>query len=155
MANQHQPRIYDPDLDVIGCSTCKQVKCTTEFHKDSSNKYGVSYACKQCANANTRRHHTVNKDSIEYNSKKRSSYFKVKYSISLEERNKILEEQDNSCAICFTPLLSEGTLTHTDHCHTTGKLRGILCTNCNRGLGHFKDNIHNMKNAIAYLEYFK
>ena len=83
---------------------------------------------------------------------KRSNHYKTKYGITLEEREKLLKDQGYACAICQTPLQFEGTLTHTDHCHTTGKVRGILCTNCNRGLGHFKDNVNSLKNAIYYLE---
>ena len=39
-----------------------------------------------------------------------------------------------------------------DHCHKTGKIRGLICDSCNVGLGRFKDNIDNLKNAIKYLE---
>ena len=41
---------------------------------------------------------------------------------------------------------------HIDHNHKTNKIRGILCGNCNMGLGHFKDNLDVLKNAIKYLE---
>ena len=155
MPNQYQPRYYDPIEGVIGCSTCKQKLCISNFHKDSSNKYGVAYACKECANANTRRHNTVNKSNPTYKLKKQSSYFKTTYNLTSEQREALLKDQGHACAICHTPLQFDGTLTHTDHCHTTGKVRGILCTNCNRGLGHFKDNTQTMKNAIDYLEAFK
>jgi hypothetical protein len=54
-------------------------------------------------------------------------------------------------AICGIPLESSGHLTHLDHCHATGKLRSFLCTNCNRGLGHFQDDEELLEAARIYL----
>lgn len=79
------------------------------------------------------------------------------YKIRVEEYNSILEKQGGVCAICKE---SEKSIAHTsnkvrnltvDHCHITGKIRGILCSRCNRGLGFFRDNIENLTAAIKYL----
>ena len=79
------------------------------------------------------------------------------YGITLEDYYKMLEEQNHVCAICGR---AEYATDHrsglpralaVDHCHETGKVRGLLCTNCNRGLGKFNDNIERLANAIKYL----
>lgn len=75
-------------------------------------------------------------------------HLKERYNISIEEYNSILEKQNNLCAIC--KLLSKTKL-NVDHCHNTGRIRGLLCGNCNRALGLFKDNIQYLYNAIEYL----
>ena len=62
----------------------------------------------------------------------------------------MLAKQDQRCAICCNE--SNGRQWHVDHCHEAGIVRGILCDNCNRGLGHFKDNPLVLQFAAAYLE---
>lgn len=70
------------------------------------------------------------------------------YQITPKNTEEMFVEQNGSCAICGT---SKGTLC-VDHCHTTGKVRGMLCGACNKGIGMFYDNVLFLKNAIAYLE---
>ena len=79
------------------------------------------------------------------------------YKIRVEDYNRILDAQNGVCAICKG---NEKSIAHTsnkirnltvDHCHATGKVRGILCSRCNRGLGFFQDNLENLKSAIQYL----
>ncbi len=134
------------------CSNCSVIKEHTEFHKDKTNSYGLAYYCKECANHKARLFHKKQKKSnLRYTEAKRDSYFKFKYGISLQEYQEKLAQQNYECAICKVKLLAQGHGTHLDHCHKTGKLRAFLCTNCNRGLGHFQDNRHFLKNAIEYL----
>lgn len=52
------------------------------------------------------------------------------------------------CAICCAPWVTSPNI---DHCHQTNKVRGLLCKDCNTGLGHFKDDIANLQSAIVYL----
>lgn len=59
--------------------------------------------------------------------------------------------QIGRCAICENELPEEASKAHVDHCHKTNKIRGILCFNCNVGLGHFKDNPNYLERAINYL----
>ena len=56
------------------------------------------------------------------------------------------------CAICGILESDCKTGLHVDHCHLTGRLRGHLCSNCNRGLGHFGDSVEILQDAIGYLE---
>jgi hypothetical protein len=75
---------------------------------------------------------------------------KKSFGISLQNYKDKLKEQNNVCAICFKPELAARDLA-VDHCHTTGKIRGLLCTNCNKLLGHAKDNVEILQSAINYL----
>ena len=82
---------------------------------------------------------------------------KKRYNLSWEAYLELLAEQDNKCKICSLEL-STISEKHTlnaacvDHCHTSGKVRGILCRPCNLVLGNAKDNTEVLKNAIEYLK---
>lgn len=128
------------------CSACKTTKSRSDFHKSA-------HYCKPCANYRSRKAHArrMQTDPL-YRSKKKDSYVKSSFGISLDEYNSLLENQQH-CDICHLDLLSiPRNLVHLDHCHSSGNIRKFLCTNCNRGLGHFKDSIENLKSAIKYLE---
>ena len=64
----------------------------------------------------------------------------------------LLHSQKNRCAICRIELIWPNKNTHIDHSHQTGRIRGVLCTTCNTGLGCFKDNPRLMRKAIEYVE---
>jgi hypothetical protein len=65
---------------------------------------------------------------------------------ALEARRELFKAQGGICDIC-----KERPATHLDHCHTTGKIRGLLCTQCNTGLGMFFDRTDVLRAAIDYL----
>lgn len=69
------------------------------------------------------------------------------YGMSEKDYTEMYLRQNGSCAICFE---SKPKLV-VDHCHTTGQVRGLLCTPCNLGLGHFYDDEHRILSAHAYL----
>jgi len=73
------------------------------------------------------------------------------YGITIEEYEAMLESQNGKCAICETETCPTGKRFAVDHCHDTGKVRGLLCKNCNIGLGMFKDDVKMVKNAFKYL----
>jgi hypothetical protein len=86
----------------------------------------------------------------------KNSYLIKNYNITLEDYYKILEKQNYCCAICRTD--NPGNKIkyfHADHCHKNNIVRGLLCTNCNRDIGHLKDDIEIMKNAIDYLNIYE
>ena len=133
------------------CRKCKALKVHSDFHRDTSNKYGLAYWCKECVSINSRFHHAKRRrESPEYSEQKRNQHYQTKYGFSSERYDSMWVNQ-KVCAICKTPLLG-GFQTHLDHSHVTGKLRKFLCTNCNRGLGHFKENPKILSFAIQYLE---
>lgn len=82
---------------------------------------------------------------------------KTRFGISLDDYNKMMEDQQGVCKICGLP---ESKLDHrsklprrlaVDHCHSTGKVRGLLCSDCNTALGLMKDNPKLLNEAIKYL----
>ena len=81
----------------------------------------------------------------------RARCYKNKYDITIADYHVMFLEQDGVCKICSKP---EPTNVHlaVDHCHTTGKVRGLLCTPCNKALGLFEDKQDSLLNAISYLK---
>ena len=123
------------------CYGCKETKSEEQFFKNKSQKDGYSGYCKICS-----------KQYIKNNPQYRQKwYFKRYYGITFEEKQAMLTQQNNCCSICKNPFPNEKA-THIDHCHTTKKVRGILCSNCNTMLGLAKDNQEILQNAIQYLE---
>ena len=99
--------------------------------------------------------------SQSFESNKNSALIR-KYGITLEDFNNIKLEQSNSCAICkksevfsTRPCNKPEMNLAVDHCHSTGKVRGLLCLKCNRALGLFEENIENLNEAIAYVNKHK
>lgn len=81
----------------------------------------------------------------------RRSNIRWKYGITLEQRDEILASQDNRCAICRTDSPPTVSGWHVDHCHSVGRVRGILCQHCNNMLGMAKDDPSILARAIEYL----
>lgn len=86
--------------------------------------------------------------------RKKSRHLWVTFGIHHSDYEKMLKKQEGKCAICKSSTPSEGrnaTYFNVDHDHSTGEVRGLLCTKCNVGLGNFKDNTDYLNNAINYL----
>ena len=86
-----------------------------------------------------------------------NAYLKRVYGITIEDYKDIYIQQNGKCAICNTDGYTMDSLRHNvklnvDHCHTTNKVRGLLCHDCNRALGLLKDNISILSSAINYLQ---
>lgn len=76
----------------------------------------------------------------------KNTHRKKKYGITLDEFNAWSASLNNCCQICG---IDKGTTLHIDHCHTTNKVRGLLCSNCNRNLGWFESRQENILNYLA------
>jgi len=152
MANQYTAYTFISGAHKY-CSLCKEIKLHSEFHKDKKNirSKGLAYYCKVCAITKAQAFHKANSHTDEFKRIKKAAYTKHRYGITLEEYEEKLVQQQNQCSICGIGLQNTGPLTHLDHCHSSGKLRDFLCTNCNRGLGSFMDNTMFLQNAIDYL----
>jgi hypothetical protein len=74
------------------------------------------------------------------------------YGISYDQLLELYKKCNNRCSICGIEEKDIKGKLHVDHCHDTGKIRGLLCKNCNVALGHFKDNVDLLKKAINYLQ---
>lgn len=80
------------------------------------------------------------------------NYWLKKYNITSVEYKQLLEKQNGVCAICLNPERQQNrAFLAVDHCHATGKVRGLLCSNCNRAIGLLDDSLVNIENALAYL----
>lgn len=73
-----------------------------------------------------------------------------KYGMLVSERDAIIEAQSFGCAICGAKF-TDKCKPNIDHCHTSNIVRGVLCSHCNKGLGHFRDNAAYLESAIIYL----
>jgi hypothetical protein len=138
-------------MDTKICNVCGVEKSTTDFYRQyhkKAEKFYTRAGCKLCENARSKKYHDINKQ-------KRSEQHKEwrrreKYGLTSDEYQSMLEQQNHVCAICHQKCTSKPSLA-VDHDHVTGKVRGLLCGNCNNGLGRFKDNVEWLSNAIEYL----
>jgi U3 small nucleolar RNA-associated protein 14 len=151
------------------CPTCLKQKHFREFNKDCTNKDGLEYSCRDCRNTKRRqlylKDHKKNKEKSKIKSKNfrttRKDYcrnydLKRNYGITSEDFDNMLKEQNSVCEICSRKNPnSKHNRFHVDHCHETGKVRGLLCSPCNLGLGAFGDNTEVLTEAIKYLKLSK
>lgn len=77
-------------------------------------------------------------------------HLKKRFGITIEQYEEMLQRQQNTCAICKQPSKNARRL-DIDHCHKTGQVRGLLCNDCNTGLGRFRESLTSLQNAIDYL----
>jgi hypothetical protein len=107
-----------------------------------------------CNRIRSKKNYEANKEKIHKRSRVR--YLRDTYGLTPEQYKDMIKEQDGVCAICGEPewIKVNGKVRRIpiDHCHKTGQVRGLLCSNCNTGLGAFKDNIDIMASAISYLQ---
>lgn len=127
------------------CKCCEIEKDVSEYSYTGGKKYLQPY-CEKCRNKKSWKSRGYKPKS---KLKKRAEKLKLKYGITLEDYDNMFKSQNECCKICG---VKQDKVLSVDHCHTTGKVRGLLCFNCNTGLGAFKDNIESLKNAIIYLE---
>jgi hypothetical protein len=96
-----------------------------------------------------------NKEKIREDYKKnptkyKNQFLKYRYGITLDEYNQMLISQNGVCEICNQKCPS-GYALSVDHCHKTGKVRGLLCVECNTGIGKLQDSVEILSKAISYL----
>lgn len=147
------------------CSKCKQIKSLDQFSKDRTSNIGYKSRCKFCISLDkkqaltkyrlTNPAKTIKKfrNKLEY--RRNCNY--LKYGINLYQYEELLKSQNNVCAICKNPetmTKKTGILQNlsVDHCHKTGKVRGLLCSKCNTGIGYFREDIKIFENAIEYIQ---
>jgi len=87
----------------------------------------------------------------KYSYQARKSRHRCKYGLTPEQRDTMLQQQNGCCAICKSPD-PRCPDWHTDHCHKTKQVRGLLCSKCNLMLGHAQDNPSTLRSAAEYLE---
>lgn len=136
--------------DYKRCTKCGIEKELTEysFKRPTNRKPGFQCRCKSCCAEDTKDWYTKNKD------KAKDYRLRKAYGFGLDEYNARLLAQSFSCPLCGVEF-SDGDFGPNspvvDHCHTQGHVRGILCNECNRGLGYFHDNKEALMKAAQYL----
>lgn len=123
---------------------CPVCGCT-EYYKSKESSGRVRIRCKSCQKERMRKIYA----SEEYKKKHRIDDRRRRRGCSAEEYDARLEKQSGKCAICGKLLWQD---LRVDHNHLTGKVRGLLCDNCNCGLGFFKDNPSLLRRAADYLD---
>lgn len=131
------------------CTKCKIPKSIANFWKNKTNKDGLHLWCKDCLRAANIARLNGPKRDVELR-QRANRHLQNKYGISIDEYEELSAKQDDKCLICNNEEL--GIKLAVDHDHKTGEIRGLLCHNCNRGLGMFKDNTDLLYKAIKYLE---
>lgn len=163
-------------MDIKCCSKCLVEKPLSEFNKQTKGQFGVTSKCKTCKiqyrQGNyiniKKQQDTWRQNNRAYDLSKKKRYYELnkeqkrrsdlrnKFKMTLEEYNIILESQNFVCAICHQPETAKGNNGNikplaVDHCHSTGKIRGLLCMFCNTGLGKFKDDVVSLQSAVDYI----
>jgi len=136
------------------CSTCKQTKDRLEFGNLKASKDGKSGRCKSCLNTSNRRSQAKTPDVFD--EQRRLSWLTRNYGITTNDYNSMVVNQDDKCGICERQ--DKGTRRKywcVDHCHTTGRVRGLLCATCNKSLGQLGDTVESLQKAITYLKHTK
>ena len=129
-----------PYKDGRECTECGEFKPASQYsiERDKRAFGGVAMRSK-CRSCN---------ETIKY-----KSFIKRTYGITYEDYESMLDTQKGCCAICKSRISSSRTSRlYVDHCHSTMRVRGLLCSSCNHGLGLFKDSPSLLKRAINYLE---
>lgn len=107
---------------------------------------------KYCSEACYKKQHAYTFKTNKRDYRTRMTYWlRHKYGITLDDRDRMLHEQGGCCAICSTEKPS-GYNWHVDHCHTTKRVRGLLCSRCNQALGLVSENISTLQSMIKYVE---
>jgi len=133
------------------CSGCKKI-----VHKDLFTLHAWKRRhprCKPCTSISAYKSKIKNQDTYKAYRERasaisRKSYLRRTWNISIEQFNALRDLQEGKCAICKI----ESKVMHIDHNHATGKIRALLCNNCNRGIGHLKESSSIMLAAIEYLK---
>ena len=151
------------------CSYCGESKDESEYYSlTQKKKDGSNYLfgeCKVCHNTGTlgKYHKKTKEEKLERSRRNREqmgrAYFQNwrlvnDYGITLEEFHQRVDEQNHQCYICDKTFESKKD-TRVDHDHATGRVRKILCHNCNSMLGHAKENIETLRKAIEYIREHK
>ena len=145
-----------PLLDAQGrkqCAKCEQFKDLLDFSPTRGKAFGVNSWCKACIAQLKNEHYTLEKARAEH-------LWRV-YGLTTEEYEQMLLDQNGLCACCGQPekrragrkKRSENIpLLHVDHCHTTGRIRGLLCSACNTALGLLEEDPQRIMALLHYVE---
>lgn len=130
------------------CLVCRIEKTYDEFNRDARRKGGLFPYCKECRRVLRR---TRYREDRAYSHERA---VRKNYGLTANDYGAMLEAQGGTCAICgvsASDIVYKSKRLQVDHCHASGKVRGLLCAGCNRGLGSFKDDPELLRSAMKYL----
>lgn len=148
---------------MLKCKKCGKEKSEDEYYLEKRSKRGYQARCKECCKADARAVFEANPEPYRERAKAAHSYEKrrartlAKHGLTENDYQELLDKQKGHCAICPSTISNHNMtdLLLVDHCHETGKVRGLLCHNCNALLGHAKDNHHRLIAATFYIHKHK
>ena len=123
------------------CPDCGECKPLDEFPRNKNRRTGGTATASRVTTLRGKESHQRLYGGT------RHYHLKRRYGIGADEFDELVVQQGGVCAICGRP-----DPEHVDHDHETGAVRGILCFNCNGGLGQFRDSIDSLLTAASYLE---
>ncbi len=123
------------------CADCETVRPLAEFVRTVATASGYGSYCKACHNARGKR-------ALDKVGGSRTYHLTRRYGITAAEAEHMLRRQNGVCAICRA-----APAVHVDHDHSTGRVRALLCFNCNGGLGQFRDDPFVLQMAVFYLQH--
>lgn len=145
------------------CRKCQESKPLNDFFRSDRSADGYAYQCKECVRKYRRERYAGNSEAIlrknyqyRHNKKtidgRRERMLQQKYGLSLDQYEALLIAQDYKCKICKHEEGERGRAKlAVDHDHKTGKIRGLLCDPCNRGIGMLLDDPNIILNAYQYI----
>lgn len=131
------------------CPECGSEKPIDDFGLDRYKPDGRRGYCKPCEVVRGRAYAVRNPERVRRNA--RASRLRTKYGLTPEDFDALLAAQGHRCAICSADEAAVSGRWVVDHCHKTGRVRGILCNRCNRGIGRLGDDPFRIRVAAAYL----
>lgn len=132
------------------CSSCGVEKPHSEFYKQKDKKDGLRSNCKTCISEKSKQRWSSDSNFRKRgNMRSRKHALMKNYGLTMDDFFNLVEEQGGKCAICQIDL--PHTKPVVDHCHVTGKVRGILCHKCNSGIGMLNDDARTIERALKYI----
>ena len=130
------------------CKRCGEEKDLSEFYRYQKSPDGRQFYCKKCLGDEQKSWHQRNPEKARL--KQRINNLKVRFGLTIQEYNELGESQGWKCAICGNAGIERNPLC-IDHCHDSGKVRGLLCRQCNQALGLIKENVTSAKALVEYI----
>lgn len=132
------------------CPKCKTDKPLELYNKHAKETDGLQRLCRDCQKKSSKKYLSTEKGAITT----RQAHLKRKYNINIQTYKELLLSQDNKCKICGVSSNPDSRANYlvVDHNHTTGDIRGLLCTKCNALLGLALDREDILERAKQYLK---
>jgi len=130
------------------CRLCGIEKDEVDFYQFFdrwTDRHYLSARCKPC-------HQEYRRESSTTSRNRKSEKLRLRYGMTYEQWETMREAENYSCMICGITEEELGKRLDVDHCHSSGKVRGLLCNPCNTVLGHARDKIEILEAAVVYLK---